>query len=62
MTEERPPTAEEIQILRDNLNEHIAGNGSGSKILDIVTENDQKLMAIFFRVVSSQRRGEIFKR
>ena len=29
MTEERPPTTEEIQILRDHVNEHIKENGSG---------------------------------
>jgi len=28
MTEERPPTTEEIQILRDHVNEHIKENGS----------------------------------
>ena len=31
MTEERPPTTEEIQILRDHVNEHIKENGSGKK-------------------------------
>ena len=36
MTEERPPTTEEIQILRDHVNEHIKENGSGKSLLLIV--------------------------
>ena len=48
MTEERPPTAEEIQILRDNLNEHIEDNGTGSiRNFKIVTDKQSDFPLYF---------------